>query len=571
MRSRYVAPLFVGVIAGFIVGVSWGTASGLAAPQAPSAPQPVLVLDAAALSRHTKVLASDEFEGRAPGSTGEAKTVEYIIAQFQKAGALPAGERGGFTQEVAFNRFRIERSPALSITGATPACTFALDGAAVIWTKNAAPRVAISAAPLVFLGYGIEAPDRGWNDYAGVDGSGGAGLAGLAGKIAVVLANEPDHERDSGPFAGAGMTYFGRLSHKAEAAARRGALALLVINHPKASGFGWELVQSLYAQPPLDIVRSERRLAFEGWLKLEAAERMFRCAGLELEAQRQAAQKSASAAVPLMGLSLSAAFSVQVETAKTRNVLARLPGRSRPDETFVYTAHWDHLGRGKPDPTGDAIYNGAMDNAAGVAGLLELARAFAAAPRTARSLLFIATTLEENGLLGSEFYAAHPLHPLEKTVGGINLDAVNVFGPTPTMEVTGLGKTTLEDDLERELVKQGRHVRPDPNEVVGFYFRSDHFPFVRRGVPFVFAGSGWELAEKKAPNTREPQLGTRFHQPSDEWREDLDFEAAARDVRVYYEVGRALCESAAWPQWKPGAEFKALREKSDALRKTRKD
>lgn len=561
MRLRSIAPLFVGISCGILCGLT----SVLATPQAPPAPP---VLGAAALSRHTKVLASDEFAGRAPGTAGEAKTVEYLTEQLRKAGALPAGERGGFTQEVAFDRFRIERPPTLSLASATLACTFPLDGAAVIWTKNAAPRVAINAAPLVFLGYGIEAPDRGWNDYAGVDGN---GRDGLSGKIAVVLANEPDHERDSGPFAGAAMTYFGRLSHKVEAAARRGALALLVINHPKASGFGWELVQSLYAPPPLDIVRSERRLAFEGWLKLEAAERLFRCAGLDLEAQRQAAQRSASAGVPLPGLSLSVAFSVQVEAAKTRNVLARLPGRSRPDETFVYTAHWDHLGRGKPDPTGDAIYNGAMDNAAGVAGLLELARAFAAAPRTARSLLFIATTLEENGLLGAEFYAAHPLYPLETTVGGINLDAVNVFGPTATLEVTGLGKTTLEDDLERELAKVGRHVRADPNEVVGFYFRSDHFPFVRRGVPFVFAGSGWELAEKKAPNTREPQLGTRFHQPSDEWRPDLDFEAAARDLRVYYEVGRALSDSAVWPQWKPGAEFKALREQSAALRKNRKD
>lgn len=559
MSLRYVAPLSVGVLC----WIACGIASGLPPPKAP--PEAPPTIDAAALSRHTQVLASDEFEGRAPGTAGETKTVEYLIAQLRKAGAQPAGERGGFTQEVAFNRFRIAGPPTLSLASAKLACTFPLDGDAVIWTKNDAPRVAINAAPLVFLGYGIEAPERGWNDYAGVGG------IGLAGKIAVVLANEPDHERDSGPFAGPAMTYFGRMNHKVEAAARRGALALLVINHPKASGFGWELVQSLYAQPPLDILRSERRLAFEGWLKLEAADRMFRCAGLELEAQRQAAQRSPSAAVPLAGLSLSAAFAVQLETAKTRNVLARLPGHSRPDESFVYTAHWDHLGRGKPDPTGDAIYNGALDNAAGVAGLLELARAFAAAPRTARSQLFIATTLEENGLLGAEFYAAHPLYPLEKTVGGINLDAVNLFGPTATLEVTGLGKTSLEDDLERELAKQGRHVRPNPNDVVGFYFRSDHFPFVRRGVPFVFAGSGWELAEQKAPNTREPQLGTRFHQPSDEWRADLDFEAAARDLRVYYEVGRTLSESRAWPQWKPGAEFKALREISDVLRKNGKD
>lgn len=513
---------------------------------------------AAALSQHTKILASDEFEGRAPGSAGEAKTIRYLIAQFAKSGAQPAGDRGGWTQEVPFRRYRLDKQPTLSILGGTPACTFALDGATVLWTKNPVSKVAFARAPLVFAGYGITAPDRGWDDYAGVD---------MNGKIALVLANDPDHEREHGLFDGAAMTYFGRLSHKTEAAARRGALAVLVINHPKFSGYSWELVQNLYAPPALDIPRSERQAAFEGWLRQDAAERLLRCAGLELEAQRQAAQRPGFSAVPLKGVSLSTAFTVQIESAKTFNVLARLPGRLRPDETFVYTAHWDHLGRGKPDSTGDAIYNGAMDNAAGVAGLLELARAFAAAPRTARSQLFIATTLEENGLLGAEFYAAHPRFPLEKTVGGVNMDAVNVFGSTPTLEMTGIGKTTLEDDLARALTAQGRRLQPDPNSVVGFYYRSDHFPFVKRGVPFVFAGSGWELADTKAPNTRDPQLGTRFHQPSDEWTPEMDFEAAARDLRIYYAVGRALSESADWPAWKPGAEFKLLREASAAARR----
>lgn len=512
---------------------------------------------AAMLSQHTRILASDAFAGRAPGSEGEVQTLRYLIAQFKKAGVQPAGEKGGWTQEVPFRRHRLERQPSLAIAGERPECSFALDGATVLWTKNAAPEVAIERAPLLFLGYGVEAPDRGWDDYAGID---------LTGKIALVLANDPDHERKSGPFEGPAMTYFGRLSHKTEAAARHGALAVLVINHPSFSGYSWELVQSLYAPPALDIPRRERQLAFEGWLRQEAAERLFRCAGLDLETQRQAAQRPGFAAVPLGGVRLSTRFAVQVETAKTFNVLAWLPGRLHPEESFVYTAHWDHLGRGKPDSSGDTIYNGAMDNAAGVAGLLELARAFAAAPPTARSQLFIATTMEENGLLGAEFYAAHPRFALEKTVGGINMDAVNVFGPTWTMEMTGIGKTTLEEDVAHALTRQGRRLQSDPNAVVGFYYRSDHFPLVKRGVPFVFAGSGWELADKKAPNTRDPQLGTRFHQPSDEWTPELDFAAAARDLKVYYEVGRALSESAAWPSWKPGAEFKALREASAAAR-----
>lgn len=530
--------------------LSVATASGLST----AAPAP----DPAVLSQHTRILASDAFAGRAPGTEGETQTLRYLITQFRKAGAQPAGENDGWTQEVPFRRHRLDRQPMLELAGERPACSFALDGATVVWTKNAAPEVAITRAPLVFLGYGITAPDRGWDDYAGID---------MTGKVALVLANDPDHERDSGPFDGPAMTYFGRLSHKTEAAARAGAIAVLVINHPKFSGYSWELVQGLYAPPALDIARPERQLAFEGWLQLAAAERLFRCAGLELEAQRQAAQRPRFVARPLDGVRLSTTFAVHVESAKTFNVLARLPGRLRPEESFVYTAHWDHLGRGKPDSTGDTIYNGAMDNAAGVAGLLELARAFAAAPRTARSQLFIATTMEENGLLGAEFYAAHPRFALEKTVGGINMDAVNVFGPTPTLEMTGLGKTTLEDEFTGALGRQGRRMQPDPNAVVGFYYRSDHFPFVKRGVPFVFAGSGWELADKKAPNTRDPQLGTRFHQPSDEWTPELDFAAAARDLKIYYEVGRALTESARWPAWKPGAEFKALRESSAQVRR----
>jgi Zn-dependent M28 family amino/carboxypeptidase len=265
-------------------------------------------------------------------------------------------------------------------------------------------------------------------------------------------------------------------------------------------------------------------------------------------------------------MTLSARFETTIRTVDTHNVIALLPGRRHPNESFVYTAHWDHLGRGRPDSTGDTIYNGALDNAGGVAGLLELARAFAAGPRPQRSLLFIAMTLEESGLLGSEYYVTHPLHPLATTVGGINMDAVNLFGPTGTMEVTGLGHTSLEDYLGAELQAVGRRMQDDPNSVVGFYYRSDHFPFARAGVPFLFAGSGWELAEQRAPNIRDPQVGTRFHQPSDEWSPELDFAAAARDVTLYYRVCLRLANSRDWPGWRPGTEFAALRARSAAQR-----
>jgi Zn-dependent M28 family amino/carboxypeptidase len=447
----------------------------------------------------------------------------------------------------------------VKISGRGKACALDLADDAVIWTKRVQDRVDIVRAPLVFLGYGVVAPDKSWNDYAGID---------MRGKVAVVLANDPDHEAAAGPFEGPSMTYYGRLSYKAAEASRQGALAVLVINHPQFSGYGWPVLQSAYGAPALDIERAgEARVSLEGWLKLEAAERLFACAGRDLEKERQAAGVQGFKAHALPRVSLDAQLKVKVEPSETHNVVARVAGREKPDETFVFTAHWDHLGIGKPDSTGDPIYNGAMDNAAGVGGLIELARAFAAGVRPRRSLLFIATTIEESGLLGSEYYASRPLHVPEKTVGGINMDAVNVFGPTPTMEVTGMGKTTLEDTLSRELEKTGRRMRDDPNSVVGFYYRSDHFPFAKRGVPFVFAGSGWELAEEKAPNIRDPQVGTRFQQPSDEWWPEMDFAAAARDMRIYYAVARALVDSAEWPEWRPGAEFKSIRDASAAARR----
>ena len=301
-------------------------------------------------------------------------------------------------------------------------------------------------------------------------------------------------------------------------------------------------------------------VGFTGYLRQDAAERLFRCAGLDLEQQRHAAQQSGFRAHRLGDITLSARFDVTTRHLTTHNVLAILPGRRHPREYFVYTAHWDHLGRGTPDASGDDIYNGALDNAGGVAGLLELARVFAAGPRPERSILFIAMTLEESGLLGSDYYAGHPLQPLATMAGGINMDAVNLFGPSGTMEVTGLGHTDLEDVLQVELTATGRRMRDDPNSVVGFYYRSDHFPFAKRGVPFIFAGSGWELADQG-------ELGRRFHQPSDQWGPKLNFAAAARDITLYYRVGLRLANSRIWPAWRPGTEFAALRARSDAARR----
>jgi len=508
------------------------------------------------LSADIKVLASDEFEGRGPGTEGERKTIDFLIKQFKAAGPQPAGENGGWTQAVEMRRHTVADQRVLRVTGKT--CDIDLTPDAVLSTRNPAPRVDLHGLPVVFAGYGIHAPDRGWDDYSGLD---------VRGKLVLVLPNDPDFQKDSGPFGGKAMSYYARSATKVEEAGRRGAAAVLVIADPDRSEYDWATFKNLYKGPASGVPDADADLVrFSGYVTPKVSKELFACSGLDLATEITKAGESGFGGEPLAGLSAKATFDVAVQKLVTHNVVAKIPGAKYPGEYFAYTAHWDHLGRGKPDRTGDDIYNGALDNAGGVAGLLELARAFGHGRRPQRSILFIAMTLEESGLLGSEYFASHPLVPLEKVAGGFNMDAVNLFGETGTMEVTSMGQTTLEDHLKAELAKQGREMKDDPNSVVGFYYRSDHFPFAKRGVPFIFAGSGWELAEKTAPNTREPEVGTRFHQPSDEWSPDLDFKAAARDVEIYYRVGKVIANSREWPRWNPGTEFKAAREESDALR-----
>ena len=518
-----------------------------------------MAIDPAILSRDIKVLASDEFEGRGPGTAGERKTIDYLVERFKEAGAQPAGENGGWTQAVRMQRATL--SDTRSVAFNAPAADCAIDAApeTVLWTRNAASRVDLRNVPVVFAGYGIHAPNKGWDDFAGVD---------LKDRLVIVLANDPDWSRDDGPFGGKRMSYHARLGTKAEEIGKRGAAGLLTVHDVASTQFDWATTRNLYQGPANAIPDSaEGRARIGGYLSNGASRKLLACAGLDLDAERKSAEQPGYRARELQGVTFAAAFDVEVKQTVTHNVVARIPGSKRPDEHFVYTAHWDHLGRSKPDKTGDDIYNGALDNAGGVAGLLTLARAFGTGPRPERSILFIATTLEESGLLGAEHFASNPLVPLEKMAGGINMDAVNLIGPTKTMEVTSMGQSTLEDHLKRELEAQGREMKDDPNSVVGFYYRSDHFPFAKRGVPFIFAGSGWELAPEKVPNTREPEVGTRYHQPMDEWYPELDFAAAARDIELYFRVGRTVANSREWPRWNPGTEFAAEREKTDFARR----
>ena len=516
-------------------------------------------IDPAILSKDIKILASDEFEGRGPGTAGEQKTIDYLIKRFTEAGAEPAGENGGWTQAVEMQRAAISADRILRFSGKGGQCDFDAASESILWTRNGSPRVDLRNIPVVFAGHGIHAPDKGWDDFAGTD---------LTGKLVIVLTNDPDWSEDSGPFSGKRMSYFARIGTKAEEAGRRGAAAVLAVHDEPSTEYPWDTAKNLMSAPANGLAASDAgRTRFGGYLSNPVSRKILSCAGVDLDAERKAAEQPGYRARILQGVTATAAFDVDVTRTVTRNVAAKIRGTRHPDEYFVYTAHWDHLGRGKPDKTGDDIFNGALDNAGGTAGLLSLARAFGKAKRPERSILFLAVTLEESGLLGSEYYASHPTVPLAKMVGGFNMDAVNLIGPTKTMEVTSMGQSTLEDHLQRELAMQGREMKDDPNSVVGFYYRSDHFPFAKRGVPFIFAGSGWELAPEKVPNTREPEVGTRYHQPMDEWYPELDFAAAARDIELYYLVGLRLANSREWPVWKPGTEFAAERAKSDSERR----
>ena len=516
-------------------------------------------IDPAVLSQDIKVLASDEFEGRGPGTAGERKTIDYLIRRFKEAGAEPAGENGGWTQAVQMQRATLSDARTIRFDGSGGQCAIDAAPDAILWTRNGAPRVDLRNISVVFAGYGVRAPDKGWDDFAGID---------VKDKLVLVLFNDPDWSKDDGPFGGKRMSYHARLGTKDEEAGKRGAAAVLAIHDDASTQFDWATTRNLYQGPANGIPGSDAsRTKFGGYLSNPASRKLLACGGIDLDAERKAAEQPGYRARELKGVTFSAAFDVDVKRTLTHNVVAKIPGTKRPDEYFVYTAHWDHLGRGKPDKTGDAIYNGALDNAGGTAGLLSLGGAFGKGPPPERSILFIATTLEESGLLGAEHFASHPLVPLEKMAGGINMDAVNLIGPTKTMEVTSMGQSTLEDHLKRELAAQGREMKDDPNSVVGFYYRSDHFPFAKRGVPFIFAGSGWELAPEKVPNTREPEVGTRYHQPMDEWYPELDFAAAARDIELYYRVGRSVANSREWPRWNPGTEFAAERAKTEDARR----
>ena len=503
-----------------------------------------------------KALSSDEFEGRAPGSVGEEKTTAYLEAQMKRIGLQP-GNNGSYFQDVPMVETTADEA-ATTMTLATAKGDHALKFGTdyVIGTRTGQTEVKLDASDMVFVGYGVDAPEQQWNDYAGQD---------WTGKTVVMFVNDPGfHAKDETLFGGNRMTYYGRWTYKFEEAARKGAAAALIVHDTAGASYGWDVVKNSWAGPQYDLPAKddpEKRIPLQGWLSAEAARQLFADAGLDLDAAYASAGKRGFKPVPLKAkATVSLKSSITEKTS--RNVIGVLPGATKPDEAVLYMAHWDHLGKHEGEE-GDNIYNGAVDNATGVAGILEIAEAFAHQdPKPARSVVFVAVTLEESGLLGSKYYVAHPTFPMDKIAGVINLDAMSVGGKSRDFVVTGKGNSELEDMLKVYADQQGRVLTEEGNPAGGYYFRSDHFNFAKAGVPALYAKGGNDLLEGgvEAGKAASEEYAKRYHQASDEMHEGWKLDGVVQDLQALYGVGKDLAVQDKWPNWYEGNPFKAARD-----------
>ncbi|WP_082769062.1 M28 family peptidase [Paraglaciecola hydrolytica] len=526
-------------------------------------------VDGQRLSNIVQVLASDEFEGRAPGGPGEAKTLAYLVEQFKSIGLEPGGVDGSWTQSVPLIHTQLAQNGKLSVAIGDTSQSWQQGFDVAVSTARAVETVEIDSAPLVFVGFGASAPERDWDDFADID---------LTGKVAVFLVNDPDFsatadEPVAGRFGNKRMTYYGRWTYKYEEAARRGALAALVIHEPKAAGYGWNvaasspgekfaLAQTSDPLPPL----------LQGWLQYDAAAVMFAAAGLDLAEQRKLARRDDFSAFELPQVSLSASFKVALEKIDSQNVLARLPGTTQADETLMVSSHWDAYGQGEPDAQGRIVRPGANDDALGTAGVIELARVLKAGRPMARSVVFAVWTAEESGLLGSAAYATQPIYPMHSTVANLTLDILQTAGPARDVILVGEGQSDLEDDLSRAAALQSRVVTPENLPENGLFFRADHFSLARQGVPVLLImgiAGGADLVEGgrvAGDQWIADYTGNCYHQTCDAWSADWDLRGAIDDIELFHTILRELGDSTRWPQWKTGSEFRAIRSKTDKLR-----
>jgi Zn-dependent M28 family amino/carboxypeptidase len=526
----------------------------------PAAAQTAPEISVDTLKTVTQTLSSDDFEGRAPATAGEEKTLRYLIERFQKAGLKP-GNHGQWLQDVPLVEITANNVSPLRFTGGKSAISLDYRKDMVIATYRVQPRVDLKDSDVVFVGYGINAPERGWNDYAGVD---------VKGKTVVILINDPDWQTMSlqGPFNGRAMTYYGRWTYKFEEAARQGAAAAIIVHDTEPAAYGWGVVQSSWTGPQLEQDTPgdhKDQSSAIGWIQQDAAKALFASAGKDYAGLVEAAKHKGFKAVPL-GVKASASWDNSIRRQASKNVVGILPGTERPDEIVLYSAHWDHLGRCDA-VDGDDICNGALDNASGIAGLTALAEAHTKAGPAKRSLVFLAVTAEESGLLGSKFYAENPVYPLAKTVGGVNMDGLNVVGPAKDFVLVGAGKSELEDLVKPLVAAEHRVISLEPTPEKGSYYRSDHFSFAKLGVPMLYGESGEDLVTggKAAGHAAsEDYIAKRYHKPQDEYDPKWNWDGALSDLRIYYRLGRELADGTTWPNWYPSAEFRAVRDKSRA-------
>lgn len=517
-----------------------------------SGSNPLDLITAERLHDHISVLASDEFEGRAPSSRGEELTVEYLSERLHELGVMP-GNAGSFTQRVPLVAITGEPSPLRIDGGNGEPMVLQHREDAVLWTRRVTERSGIDDSDLVFVGYGIVAPEYGWNDYDGVD---------VEGKTVVMLVNDPGFATgDNALFTGRAMTYYGRWTYKYEEAARQGAAGALIIHETEPASYPWEVVTGSWTGEQFGLIAEDlnmSRAAIEGWITDEAARALFERAGSSLDEMKQSALSREFQPVEL-GLTATASVTNTTRESVSQNVIGMIPGDRNKDEYVIYTAHWDHLGR-----DGDDIFNGAVDNASGTAALLVLAEAYAALERPpARTVVFLAVTAEEQGLLGSAYYAQNPVFPLADTAAVINMDALNYIGPTRDITVVGYGASELDRYVDEVAAEFEREVRPDQRPEAGVYYRSDHFSFAKTGVPALYPNMGRDLingGRERGMQLASEYNAERYHKPADDYSPEMDWTGAAADVRLFFEIGRRIADSTDWPNWVEGHEFRMARD-----------
>src|SRR5690349_6406801 len=546
----------------------WFAASAIALATAPLGAAPTGGFSTERLSNVDKMLSSDAFQGRGTAAPIEPTVINYIAQQFAAAGIQPGGDivngQRTWFQSVPLLESEIVGTPQISLNeNGTVVPLQQGPQIAVLAPLNGAKQVDIVNAPLVFAGYGVDAPERGWNDFKGED---------MHGKILVVLVNDPDFEATPteavmGKFGGKAMTYYGRWTYKFEEAARLGAAGVIIIHETAPASYGWDVVQNSNTNAQFDIVRDNPAAAhppFESWIQRPLAAQLFQRSGLDLEQAKIAARRADFRPIPLKA-TLTAHYAANPQVITSHNVVGLLPGTTHPDETIIYSGHWDHLGVGKPDASGDRIYNGAVDNGTGIAQLIEQARVWAHGPKPQRSIVFLAVTGEEKGLLGSSYYATHPLYSPGKTVANLNVDAWLPDGRQKDFTIRGTAKLDLIDDVVAAGKRQGRYYVPDPHPETGGFYRSDHFSFAKVGVPAISFSPGLDLVNggtARGEALAQAYNKNNYHQPSDEWHADWDWSGVAENAELLHDVGLRLANSREWPNWSADSEFRAARDAS---------